>query len=205
MSHAAIPAARCGGARASQGCLHKLFRQLAQRTRLYGAKSRWRGVIDDSGTELVEFAMSASVLMVLLIGIVYTCFALYTAHFVSEAALSGARWAMVRGSASCTDTPNLTDCNATVAQIQTHVQGLSYPGINSSSLTVTPTWCSASATTPTTWTSCSSSTSNAPGNAVQVVVSYPFPLPIPTAALNHLTNISHTFTLTSTSQLVISQ
>ena len=205
MRPAAIPAARCGGARAPRGCLHELFKRLAQRTRLFGATPFWRDVIDDSGTELVEFAMAASVLMVLLIGTVYTCFALYTGHFVSEASLAGARWAMVRGSASCTDTPNLTDCNATAAQIQTYVQGLSYPGISSSSLTVTPTWCSVSGGTPATWTSCSSATSNAPGNAVQVLVSYPFPLPIPTAALNHLTNISHTFTLSSTSQLVISQ
>jgi Flp pilus assembly protein TadG len=185
--------------------LRKLFTQPAQPTRLYGAKPRWHGVIDDSGAQLVEFAISASLLIALLIGIIYTCFALYAGHFVSEAALAGARWAMVRGSASCTNTPNLTDCNATAAQIQTYVEGLSYPGINSSSLTVTPTWCSVSGSTPATWTSCSSSTSNAPGNAVQVVVSYPFPLPIPSVTLKSLTDVTHTFTFSSTSQLVISQ
>ncbi len=205
MSHAAMPAARCGGARAHRGCLHKLFRQLAQPTRLYRAKPRWRGVIDDSGSQLVEFALSASVLIALLVGTIYTCFALYTGHFVSEAALSGARWAMVRGSASCTNTPNLAECDATATQIQTYVKGLSYPGIKSSSLTVTPTWCSVSGSTPATWATCSSATSNAPGNAVQVVVSYPFPIPIPSPTSKSLTFTTDTLTFSSTSQLVISQ
>jgi len=205
MSHTAIPAARGELARAHRGCLRRLFRQLGQPPRQNGAKPRWHGVVDDCGAQLLEFALSASVLIALLIGIIYTCFAIYTGHFVSEAALAGARWAMVRGSASCINTPNLTDCNATATQIQTYVQGLSYPGIESHSLTVTPTWCSASGTTPATWTSCSSATSNAPGNAVQVLVSYPFPLPIPSLTLSTLTFTTKTFTFSSTSQLVISQ
>jgi Flp pilus assembly protein TadG len=185
--------------------LRKLFTQLAQPAGLHRAKPRWQGVIDDSGAELVEFALSFSVLVGLLFGIIFACLALYTRHFVCQAALEGARWAMVRGSASCTDTPNLTDCNATQAEIQTYVQGLSFPGVNSQSLTVTTTWCSASASTPRTWTGCASGTSNAPGNAVQVQVSYPFPFSIPSVKMKSLTLSTSTLTFSSTSQLVISQ
>ena len=197
MTPAAIPATRCGGSKAHRSRLPKLFRKLAQPTRLHGAKPRWQGVIGDSGASMVEFAFSASVLFMLLIGIMFVCLALYTRHFVSEAALEGARWAMVRGSASCTNTPDLTDCDATAAEIQAYVQDLSYPGITSQSVTVTPAWLSSSASPPATWTACAG-TCNAPGNAVQVTVSYPFPLTIPFLPAN-------TLTFSSTSQLVISQ
>ncbi len=198
MSHTGIPAASRGGSKAHRGCLRKLFMQLAQPARLHGAKPRRQGVIGDSGAAVVEFALSASMLLTLLIGIMFVCLALYSRHVVSEAAQAGARWAMVRGSASCTNTPNLADCDATAAEIQTYVKSLSYPGIVPKSLTVTPTWCSLSGSTPATWTTCSSSTSNKPGNAVQVVVSYPFSFTIPFLKAN-------TFTFSSTSQLVIAQ
>lgn len=167
-------------------------------------KRRRRGFIGDSGATLVEFAVSASVLMGLLIGIMYVCLALYVRHFVSEAALEGARWAMVRGSTSCTNTPNLADCDATNAEIQTYVRSLALPGINSQSLTATTTWLSVSASPPATWTACGS-TCNAAGNAVKVRVTYPFPLPIPFVTAHSLSLRSSTVNFTSGSQLVISQ
>lgn len=205
MSPTVIRAARCCGSKARRSRMHKLFRQLVHPTRLHGAKPRWQAVIGDSGASLVEFAFSAAVLMGLLFGIMFACLALYTRHFVSEAALAGARWAMVRGSTSCTNTPNLTDCNATAAQIQTYVQGLSFPGIKSQSLTVTPTWCPVSASPPATWGTCTSSTANTPKNAVNVQVSYPFPLQIPIIKANTVTFSTNTLTFSSTAQLVISQ
>lgn len=204
MRHTAIPAAWRAGPKARRGCLRKLFRRLAQPARLRGAKPRWQIVIGDSGASLVEFAVSVSLLMGLLVGTMFLCFGLYARHFVSEAALEGARWAMVRGSASCTNTPNLTDCDATSAEIQTYVQSLSLPGIKSQSLTATTTWLSRNVGPPATWTACAS-TCNAAGNAVQVTVSYPFPFPIPFVTAKNITFHTKTLTLSSTSQLVISQ
>lgn len=204
MSHTAILAAWRYGPKARRSCLHRLFRQLARPARLHGAKPRWQGVTGDSGASLVEFALSVSVLMGLLIGIMFMCLALYARHFVSEAALEGARWAMVRGSTSCANTPNLTDCDATNAEIQTYVQSLSLPGINSQSLTATTTWLSPSAGPPATWTACGG-TCNAPGHAVQVVVTYPFPLPIPSVTAKSISFSTDALTFSSTSQLVISQ
>lgn len=205
MTRTATPAARCGKGKAHGSCLRKLFGQRAQAARLQGARSRWHALIDDSGASLVEFALSACVLLALLLGVLFLCFALYTRHFVSEAALEGARWAMVRGSTSCTNTPSLTDCNATSAEIQTYVQSLSYPGINSQSLTASTSWCSVSTSTPASWSSCSSTTANSPGNAVQVVVTYPFALQIPLLNVHTLSFSSSSLTFSSTAQLVISQ
>jgi hypothetical protein len=119
----------------------------------------------------------------------------YTYDFVSEAARDGARYAIVRG-AKCTGMP---DCNATSAQIQTHVQSLNYPGINTSNLTASATWCKAASAPPNmTWSTCTVGTSNAIGNAVNVLVSYPYQLSIPfwgTATVN----------LSNSSQMVMAQ
>ena len=82
---------------------------------------------------------------------------------------------MVRGS----DCTLLTECNATDAQIQSYVQGLNYPMIQPSSLTVSTVWLSKSLTTPTAWTTCLTAPCNAPGNEVQLVVAYPFTMNIP--------------------------
>jgi len=71
------------------------------------------------------------------------------------------------------------------------VRGISFPGIESSNMTVTTTW----STNGTTWSSTPTS-NNAPGDLVKVVVSYQFPLTIPRLAFRILT-------MTSTSQMVI--
>jgi len=149
------------------------------------------------GAALVETALASAVFLALLFGIIQIAFALYTYDFVSEGAREGTRYAIVRGSTSCTNTPNLTNCNATAGQIQTYVKGLGFPGISSSNLTVTTTWCTASAQ-PTTWSSCSSGTSKAPGNAVNVVVTYALPLSIPFWK-------SQSVNISSTSQMIIAQ
>ncbi len=152
---------------------------------------RWKSRSGSSGSIIVEYAITASLLMTLLFGIVQTCFALYAHNFVSDAARMATRYAIVRGS-SCT---GMSDCGITAAQIQTYVRGLAYPGIKSSNLSTTTTWLSASASPPTTWTACANQC-NAPGNAVQVQVTYAFPMFIPYWK-------STTVNLTSTSQMVI--
>jgi Flp pilus assembly protein TadG len=164
---------------------------------LLGAPARGnamgRRFLDDTGATLVEFALSVLILMAILFGIIETCFGLYACNYVSDAAREATRYAIVRGS-SCTGMP---DCGATQAQIQTYVSSLTYPGINTSNVTVTVTWLSLNSTPPTAWTACAGQC-NAPGNAVQVQVTYPFALNIPSWKKS-------TVNLNSTSQAVISQ
>lgn len=153
----------------------------------------WRRISlsGSSGSIIVEYAITASLLMTLLFGIVQTCFALYAHNFVSDAARMATRYAIVRGS-SCT---GMSDCGITANQIQTYVRGIAYPGISSTNLNTATTWLSASASPPTTWTACATQC-NAPGNAVRVQVTYAFPMFIPYWK-------STTVNLTSTSQMVI--
>jgi Flp pilus assembly protein TadG len=157
-----------------------------------------RCVGGEEGASLVETALASTIFLVMLIGTFQMMLGSYTLHFVSDAAREGTRYAIVRGSTSCTNTPSLSNCNATADQIKAYVRGLKYPGITSSKLTVTTTWQTASTTKPTTWSACGSGTCNAPGNQVKVVATYAFPLSIPFVPKS-------TFNLTSTSRMVISQ
>ncbi len=63
-----------------------------------GAQLLWRSS-DERGSSAVEFALSAAVLFMLMFGVMLMCLALYSYHFVAEAAREGTRYEMVRGSA----------------------------------------------------------------------------------------------------------
>lgn len=152
----------------------------------------------DEGANAVEMAVSCSVLFAVLFGICQMSLALYAYEFTADAAREATRYAMVRGSTSCTNTPNLTNCNATAANIQSYVQSLGFPGITSANVAVTTSWYTASSTTPTTWSACASGTCNAPGDLVKVVVTYPLSFTIPFTG-------NQAFSVSSTSQMVISQ
>jgi Flp pilus assembly protein TadG len=138
---------------------------------------------------MVEMALTIIVLLTVIFGVFEICLALYTYHFISDAAREGSRFAIVRGS-TC-QSPGY-ECNATPAQIQTYVQGLGFPGINPSAMTVTTSWAAYANST------CVTATCNDPGNQVTVTVNYKFPLSIPFIPS---TNLS----MTSTSSMVISQ
>jgi Flp pilus assembly protein TadG len=135
--------------------------------------------------------------MAMLFGIFEMSLALYTYHFVSDIARQGTRYAIVRGSASCGNTPNLSNCNATGPNIQTYLRSLSFPNIIPANLTATTSWYTVSGST---YTLCTTTppACNLPQNAVQVVVTYAYPLNIP-----FVTNT--TLQLTSTSRMAISQ
>ena len=154
----------------------------------------------EEGSTLVEFALASTIYLTVLFGIVQTSIAVYSYCFVSEAARDCARYALVRGSASCgaAYSPQMPDCNATQAQIQTHLRSLNYPGIISSNLTANVTWYSFSKASGTAvWTACATQCS-APGNAVQVQVTYPFVLNVPFVP-------QHTISMGNSSMMVISQ
>jgi Flp pilus assembly protein TadG len=159
----------------------------------------------ESGAALVETALSATVLLALLIGMMQTFLALYGYHYVAYAAREGSRWAMVRGG-DCYLQGTMPNCNANQNDIQTYVRSLGFPGIDSSNVTVTAAWDQPStptATAPTiSWSTCSTGTPgtgcNAPGHMVVVDVTYAFPLNIPFVS-------NRTLNMTSTSSMVISQ
>jgi Flp pilus assembly protein TadG len=158
-------------------------------------KEHRRGICAEEGATLVEFAISCSVLLMMLLGIIQVSLLVYTYDFVSEAARDGARYAIVRGS-KCIGFP---DCNATSTQIQAHIQTLNFPAINTSNLTATAVWCQAAAAPPNmVWSTCTATTPKIQGNAVKVTVQYPFPLNIPFWGKT-------TVNLSNSSQMVMSQ
>ncbi len=144
--------------------------------------------LESEGATLLETAISLAILLTMTFGIIEVGLALYSYNFIAEAAREGSRYAMVRGS-YCTSPCTV----ATNASVQTYVQNLGYPGLNSSNLTATTTW-------PDTGASCTPSVTpcNNPGNNVMVNVTYSFPWNIPFIP-------SRTLTMTSTSEVIISQ
>jgi Flp pilus assembly protein TadG len=153
----------------------------------------------EDGGAIVEMAIASVLFLAALFGIIQACWALYVYNYVNEAAREATRYAIVRGGTysptNCT-APGPATCVAqagSTGDIAQYVRSLAYPGVDSSKLTVSTTWPGTSGTP-----SCPSAPCNNPGNLVKVVVSYPFSFNIPFAP-------AATFTVASTSQLVISQ
>jgi Flp pilus assembly protein TadG len=157
---------------------------------MQGKGAGWKGCLEawlrrrlgseEEGASMVETAVAMLVLLPILLGVIEFSLLFYAYHDVTDAAREACRWAAVRGSLSCTNTPGLTNCKATTDQIQSYVRNLGYPGLTPANLSVTTNWLVASAPPPpTTWSACSSGTCNAPGNEVQVTVTYPFTIAIP--------------------------
>jgi Flp pilus assembly protein TadG len=144
--------------------------------------------------------LSSAVLFAMFFGLFELTMAGYTFHFVSEAARDATRWAIVRGSTSCTNTPGLDHCGSASSStdIQAHVSGIGMSG--DSHLTATPYYYSPSAGTPTTWTSCNPATTTCtqPGYLLKIVVTDNFALNVPFLP-------TYTIPISSTSQMVIAQ
>lgn len=157
----------------------------------------WRRPLhDEEGQTIVETAMSLIILLTFMFGVWEAGLALYSYHFISEAAREGTRYAIVRGSSlgtNCT-APGPPTCIAQTADIQTYVKFLGFPGINPANMMVTPSW----SAYPTGTTCTPSASCNNPGNLVTVMVQYSFPLIVPFVP-------AHTFTMTSQSAMIISQ
>lgn len=106
---------------------------------------------EDLGAELLEFALAASLLVLLLMGILQWMLAMYAYHFTTYAAQQGARFAMVRGytwskntatNCSTAAPPNFAmvyACTASSADIQNYVQSLATTWMNPSSVTINTT------------------------------------------------------------------
>jgi Flp pilus assembly protein TadG len=151
----------------------------------------------DEGAELVEFAISVSVLFLFIFGLMELCIVFFMYNNCAEAARETTRWASVRGASSsvtnagitsCAN-PNITECPATIAQIQSYAQSF----VGGPGMTVTASWCNSDGQT-----NCVQTQSNAlPGNVVKVKVSYAF-ASVPFVSKSSLT-------VASTSEMVIWQ
>lgn len=153
----------------------------------FGMQKLIRLAREESGAELVEFAMTALILMGLMVGMFGFTLAMYAYHFVSSAAQQGMRFAIVRGhtwskdeteNCSTSAPPNFSmayNCTASAADIQNYVQSLATAGITASNVTIDTTsgdvW---PGTTPDCSSSCSCSPTNSQGCLVKVKVSYTF-------------------------------
>jgi Flp pilus assembly protein TadG len=151
---------------------------------------------------LVELAISFSILTVLMFGTFEVCLAVYSYHFLANAAHEGARYAIVRGGRwkqSCSGYTS-SMCTASTADIANYVVQRSLPGI---ALTASDVCVEYLGPTPgSASTTCSAANSiaadKAPGDIVQVTVSYPFTLNVPGLP-------AKIFTMSSTSQMVIAE
>jgi Flp pilus assembly protein TadG len=146
----------------------------------------------ENGETSIESALVISLLLALLFGIIAFSHALYTYHFVANAAREATRWASVRGH----DCKGLTGgCPAAASDVQTYVSNVSGMGLNPANITVNTTWLPSPSTA---FVPPCSTYNNYPGCVVQVqvVYKYNFFLPfLPTSSFN----------MQSTSRMVISQ
>ena len=159
-----------------------------------------------AGSTLVETAIILTVFLTLLFGIMEFGRALYTYHFVSNAAREATRFAAVHGETcntdadggSCTPTGGPAGPSNTTP-ITNFVSNITPPGIIPSAVTTTPTWPSE----PRSPTICTTNVAgvggpfpNYPGCTVQVQVSYAFNFLAPFVS-------AASITLSSSSQMVI--
>lgn len=131
----------------------------------------------------METALCLSLVLLVIIGIMECAMAVYTEHYVESAALSGARYASVRGSSySGTACATATSyyCEASTSSIQNYIRTNAVPGIKTSNLSVTAAWPGGTGAGGV----CDSAQgSDSPGCLVTVTVSYPFTFMLP-APLN---------------------
>jgi Flp pilus assembly protein TadG len=142
----------------------------------------------ERGAAALEFGIVVVLLMTLLLGVIDFGRALYTYHFVSNAARDGVRFAVVRG-AECTSLPY--GCPAAATDVQNYLDNVPL-GLNPARMNVTTTW----PVLPNSPAICST-TPNYPGCTVEVNVRYRF---------NFLFSLvsSARIHMSSTAQMVIS-
>lgn len=155
-------------------------------------KSRERG-----GT-ILEFAFAMVMTFVLIFAIIDFARALYSYHFISEAAREATRFASVRGTASCGT--SVTPCNVRQAEIEDYVETITPQGIDPAGVNTT-------SVLPVTGPPKCDGINPNPGCPVQVTVKYRFNFIFP-ANFYNLPPISYLpgfIDMSSTSQMTISR
>ncbi len=157
----------------------------------------------ERGATILEFAIAFVLTFVLIFAMIDFARALYSFHYLSNAAREGARFASVRG-ASC-DAAAVSPCSAQGSDIQTYVQEIAPQGIVSTSVTVNQNtsflW-----PNPNNIPVCGT-TPNYPGCVVQVQVNYPFNFIFPLGFYNSapVSFQAGTINMSSTYQMIISR
>jgi Flp pilus assembly protein TadG len=170
-----------------------------------GTKVGWcvRLIPDEGGSGLVEFALSSTILLMIIFGILDFSRVLYADHFMAYAAREATRYAMVRGSSwngvTCTS-PSTFSCTATGTDITNFVKSITPIGVASSKLTVTSTWTGNRAS----GVACNAGgPANIPGCVVKIKIGYTFSFAVP---FKHFTaSMPSSFALSSTSSVGIAQ
>jgi Flp pilus assembly protein TadG len=192
-----------------------MFADLSYRFLSREALRRSRRLKRVSGTTIVEFALVFIVLVTMLFGIAEFGHMLYAYQFVNHAAKEAARWAMVNGVTCNNDSPyssnlkgsctapvtcsagSCSTCSsgctwATKSDISNYVQMITPQGIDTTKVTVTPTW-------PGTSDFCVATPNhNGPSCPVEVQVSYSYNFLFPLIKVK-----TGPVTLSSTSEMVI--
>lgn len=155
-------------------------------------------LLAEDGSNLVELALSLSVLLSVVMGVIGMSTLAYTKQFVTLSARQAARYAAVRGStfsAQACSSSTAYGCQAAATDVSAYVNSLMPVGLTTSKTAVKTTW---PGLTGSGLGCLTLNGNNSPGCVVQVTVSYSFSygLPfLPTGAT----------TLQSTSTMPISQ
>jgi Flp pilus assembly protein TadG len=164
-----------------------------------GAVRQRRIVDQDEGSAAIEMAVGIPALLLVIVGMMKICLAVYSYHYTSEAAREGARYAIVRGYGASTAHTACVNyesaCVASADNISSYVKALGYPALVPGNMTVTTVW----AGFPT-GVACTPPTSpcNGMGALVTVTAQYSFPLSIPFLP-------TRTLKMTSTASGILSQ
>jgi Flp pilus assembly protein TadG len=138
----------------------------------------------ESGSTLVEFAFSATILLTMVFGVIECSAAIYINNFVQNAAQQGVRYAMVRGSSwpggDCASYSSFS-CIASEADVTSFIQSSLPPGVQVANLQVTTTW---PGTDPSGIGCDNIDGDNSPTCIVTVKVNYSFNFLIPFVRMN---------------------
>jgi len=88
----------------------------------------------ETGSALIEFAVSLSLMMTFVLVLMQICIAFYTYGMISECAREATRYASVHGSSCLTSGSSPSSCTATVAQFNTYATSRGFPNIGGGTL-----------------------------------------------------------------------
>ena len=144
--------------------------------------TQWRRALRcERGGALLDTALTLPTLLILFFCFMEACLIAYAKNMITECAREGTRYAIYHG-ATCPTSSNPT-CEATATQVNTYVSNLGWPNLSGGTMAVNTTYPNGS---------------EAPGNYVQVQVTYSMPVTMPFVPVN-------TFNLTTTSKALILQ
>jgi Flp pilus assembly protein TadG len=152
------------------------------RKRLFNRQGRdlWRS---ESGSALIEMALSLTSLMTFVFVLMELCLLFYTYGMMSESAREGTHYGSLHGS-TCVTAANAS-CTASAATIENFVKALGYPNVGGGTLGITASFPSGN---------------ESPGSLVEVVITYTFPIKLP-----FVPRKANSISLTSYSEITILQ